>query len=220
MALNIWLAGGRAVKWMSEADVDLDHVEAVIIGGGDDIAPTLYGGSLSVEVRLDSARDALEKAILCRAFARGMPVLGICRGAQMLNIVLGGTLHQNAFEHYRAQKRYTILPRRKIDVVKDSRLADISGRGPMRVNSLHSQSVDRLGKGLRVAAVDRHGMVQAVERVRDPFALGVQWHPEHLFYRKRQRALFSALVAAARAARDDRAQLAAVDDALQQNLLV
>ena len=84
----------------------------------------------------------------------------------------------------------------------------------MRVNALHSQAVNELGRGMRVAARDPGGMIQAVERVRDPFALGVQWHPEHLFYARRQRRLFKALVAAAAARRQSVAQLQRVDDVM------
>lgn len=80
----------------------------------------------------------------------------------------------------------------------------------MKVNALHTQAVDRLGQGLRISARDTGGMVQAIERVRDPFALGVQWHPEHLFYAHRQRAIFRALVSAARAYRSDRNQTGAM----------
>jgi putative glutamine amidotransferase len=80
----------------------------------------------------------------------------------------------------------------------------------MKVNALHSQAVDQLGDGLRISARDTGGMVQAIERVRDPFALGVQWHPEHLIYAHRQRAIFRALVTAARAYRMDRNQTRAM----------
>jgi putative glutamine amidotransferase len=82
-------------------------------------------------------------------------------------------------------------------IVPDTHLARIAGTDPMRVNALHSQAVDCLGLGLRVAARDEYGMIQAIERAAPPFALGVQWHPEHLFYARRQRALFRALVEAA-----------------------
>ncbi len=92
MALSVWLAGGRARKWKAMADVKLDEVDGIVIGGGDDIAPTLYGGELRVGVRLDPARDAMEHAVLEAAFAQELPILGICRGAQMLNVVMGGTL--------------------------------------------------------------------------------------------------------------------------------
>ena len=85
----------------------------------------------------------------------------------------------------------------------------------MKVNALHSQAVDTLGRGLRVAARDAGGMVQAIERVRDPFAIGVQWHPEHLFYARRQQGLFRALVSAARARQQHQAQLDRVDNCME-----
>jgi putative glutamine amidotransferase len=162
--------------------------------------------------RLDPARDALERGVVLDAFARGVPVLGICRGSQMLNIALGGTLHQDAYATYEASDhRRTVLPRKEVCIVPGTRLARLAGEAPMKVNALHSQAVDRPGDGLRVAARDRGGMVQAIERVEEPFALGVQWHPEHLFYARRQMGIFRALVAAARARRAEAAQLAGVD---------
>ncbi|MEX0311133.1 MAG: gamma-glutamyl-gamma-aminobutyrate hydrolase family protein [Tateyamaria sp.] len=87
------------------------------------------------------------------------------------------------------------------------------GSAPIKVNALHTQAVDDLGQGLRVAGHDDGGMIQAIERMTDPFAVGVQWHPEHLFYSKRQRALFAALVKAAQAYREGRKQTRAVDTA-------
>lgn len=217
MALNVWLAGGRAVKWKSATDVDVDAVDGVIIGGGDDIAPTLYDGALQAEARLDHARDAMEGWIVERAFEDGIPVLGICRGAQMINVASGGTLHQDAYAAYGGRLYRTILPRRTVEIVERSRLSVIVGHQPMRVNALHSQSVDRLGVSLKVSACDRSGMVQAIERTRDPFAIGVQWHPEHIFYDTRHRNLFNALVTAATAYGRGRDQLREVDEDLEKN---
>lgn len=212
VALNLWLAGGRAVRWGAGRPSDLDAVDGLIIGGGDDISPDLYGMQIVASARLDPARDALERDLVAAAIARNQPVLGICRGAQMINVALGGSLHQDAYGTYIASDRHwTVLPKKQVRVCDDTRLAGIAGTAPMRVNALHSQAVDRLGRDLRVAAHDRGGMVQAVERTCDPFALGVQWHPEHLFYARRQRAIFAALVAAARACRTDDVQLRAVD---------
>ncbi|QDY70790.1 gamma-glutamyl-gamma-aminobutyrate hydrolase family protein [Qingshengfaniella alkalisoli] len=214
VAFNLWLAGGRGRKWQSGTDTapDLDDVDGVIIGGGDDISPDLYGGQLVTSARLEPARDALEHDIVADAMERGIPVLGICRGAQMLNVVLGGSLHQDAYGTYTASKHvWTILPRKRVMVTAETRLAHIAGTAPMIVNALHSQAVDRLGCDLNVAARDDGGMIQAVERTKDPFALGVQWHPEHLFYAKRQRAVFRALVNAAAAYKANRSQLKAVD---------
>lgn len=212
VALNLWLAGARARRWDEAREVDVPSVDGVIIGGGDDISPDLYGGQLVTSARLDPERDGMERRIVEACFEAGKPVLGICRGSQMLNVALGGTLFQDAYEVYRESRRHwTILPRKDVNVVAGTRLAAIAGEAPMRVNALHSQAVDKLGRGLRVAARDPGGMIQAVERVRDPFALGVQWHPEHLFYARRQRRLFRALVEAAAARREDEAQLPRVD---------
>lgn len=209
--LNLHLAGGRGLRWGAGRVADLGMVDGLVIGGGDDISPELYGGRLKLTARIEPARDALELRLARHALARGMPVLGICRGAQMLNVALGGTLHQDAWDAYPdARFMKTILPRRDIEISPDTQLAAHAGPAPMRVNALHSQAVDRLGDGLCVAARDRAGMVQAIERRRDPFALGVQWHPEHLFYARRQRAIFRALMSAAAAYADDRGQLGAV----------
>jgi len=212
VALNLRLAGAKGVRWGVGRPSDLEDVDGVIIGGGDDIGPDLYHGHVVASARIDPERDRLERHIVETALERGMPVLGICRGAQMLNVALGGTLHADAFARYADSDRFkTILPKKTVLLREGTRLAGLAGAEPMRVNALHSQAVDRLGAGLRVAAEDRGGMVQAIERIEEPFALGVQWHPEHLFYARRQRRIFAGLVAAARAACVGRRQLRAVD---------
>lgn len=212
IALSIWLAGGRSVRWGVGRPSDIARVDGIVIGGGDDISPKLYGATLRAESRLDPDRDRMERRLVQEAMAQAKPVLGICRGSQMLNVALGGDLDQDAYATFTGSRKYrTILPRKTVQVVEDTRLAGFAGTRPMKVNALHSQAVCRLGSGLRVAARDEGGMVQAIERLRDPFAVGVQWHPEHLFYAHRQRAIFRALVAAARAGVEDRAQLPEVD---------
>lgn len=188
----------------------MGQVDGLIVGGGDDISPTLYGGDLKIAARLDPDRDALERRLVGEAIDAGKPVLGICRGAQMLNVALGGTLHQDAYARYENSRHVrTILPRQIVEIEPQSLLARIAGDAPMSVNALHTQSIDRLGEGLRAVARDRGGMIQAIERVEEPFAIGVQWHPEHLFYARRQRALFRALAAAAAAYRESSEQVAA-----------
>jgi GMP synthase (glutamine-hydrolysing) B subunit len=168
VAFNVWMAGGRAVRWTARSDADLRGVDGVIIGGGDDISPELYGGRWASSARLDRARDTLERRIVADAFDAEKPVLGICRGSQMLNVALGGTLHRDAYDIYRDSARHrTILPRKAVQIVPGTRLAMLVGDAEMRVNALHSQAVDSLGRGLRVAARDPGGMVQAIERVRE-----------------------------------------------------
>ena len=212
MALSIWLGGGRATRWQAgDDDVDLDSVDGVVIGGGDDIAPALYGGELRLDVRLDPDRDTLEQEVLRGAFDRRLPVLGICRGSQMLNVVLGGTLHQDAYRVYQSRHYRTVLPRKRVEIGEDTLLARSARARCLYVNALHSQAVDALGEGLSVAARDDGGMIQAIERSSDPFALGVQWHPEHLFYRRAHRRIFHSLVAAAKARQADAAQVAAAE---------
>lgn len=198
IALNLRLAGARALRWDTSREADIGAVDGVIIGGGDDIAPELSHGELVGKSRLDPERDALERRLVLEAIEANKPVLGICRGAQMINVALGGTLHYDAYGHYvDSPKVRTILPRKTPKIIEGTILARCAGIDPMRVNALHTQSVDRLAEGLRVAAVDEGEMVQAIERVFDPLAIGVQWHPEHLFYARRQRALFRALATAA-----------------------
>ncbi|MGY9049147.1 hypothetical protein P775_18865 [Puniceibacterium antarcticum] len=213
MKLSLWIAGARSVRWQSGSEkVDLNAVDGVIIGGGDDIAPTLYGGELRMGVRLDPDRDALEKAVLEGAFEKRLPILGICRGSQMLNIVLGGNLHQDAYRVYDSKQYKTILPRKCVNVTPDSLLYRTTRQAQVYVNALHSQAVDRLGDQLRVAARDSGGMIQAIERTTDPFAMGVQWHPEHLFYRRAHRRIFAALAQAARAHAAQVGQIAAAEE--------
>lgn len=194
--LAIRRAGGRAVRIRADRPYDLTRLDGVIVGGGDDISAELYGGRIVPDVRIDPERDLLEQDIIGEALARDLPVLGICRGAQMINVVRGGSLHEDVHAVYvDAPKMRTVLPRKLVDIREGSVLATILGCSPCRVNALHHQSVDRLGAGLTVSAVDRAGIVQAIEDRAAGFLLGVQWHPELLVFSRAQQRLFGALVA-------------------------
>ncbi|MSU90022.1 gamma-glutamyl-gamma-aminobutyrate hydrolase family protein [Rhodobacteraceae bacterium 2CG4] len=213
IALSVLLAGGRAVWWRVGRPASIRDVDGLIVGGGDDISADLYGGRLMPEARVDPERDALERRLVRDARTLRRPVLGICRGAQMMNVALGGSLHQDIYAVYAdARRHWTVLPRKTVRVVGGTYLARISGPDEMRVNALHTQSVADLGRGLRIAAREPSGVVQAVECTGDDFYLGVQWHPEHLIYARRQRRIFQALVEAARARAEHRAQAQAVDE--------
>ncbi len=211
LAFSIWLAGGKPKRLPPRADRgQIPQIDGLVIGGGDDIGADLYGGKAMVDTKIDPARDAAEKALIERARPCGMPILGICRGAQMLAVVGGGTLHADIYAEYRrAQRLWTPLPAKDVTVHPHTALAAITKAGCLRVNSLHHQSVDRMGTGMRAAAHDQVGIVQAIELCGEaangvpaggtaqPFMIGVQWHPEFLFYRRAHRRLFRALVEAA-----------------------
>ena len=169
--------------------------DGFVIGGGDDIGAELYKGEAALDVRIDPERDAMELAILAYAASRDVPVLGVCRGAQMLNVFMRGTLHQD-LSSYDVPDLWTPLPAKSISFVAGTRLGRIFARETLRVNSLHRQAVDCLGTGLRIAAFDEFGVVQAIEDPSARFRLGVQWHPEFLIYRASHRRLFRAFIAA------------------------
>lgn len=197
-----WLAlrraGARPVRLTPDWPHGLDRFDGFLIGGGDDISAELYGGELTLDIRIDPDRDRLEQDVLAHALTSGRPVLGVCRGAQMINVHQGGSLHTDIHAVYETAPRMrTILPRKRVTLAPDTRLRDLLGVDRLRVNALHHQAVDRLGEGLVVTARDDHGIVQAIECAAGPWLLGVQWHPEFLQWTPRQQKLFDALVAAA-----------------------
>lgn len=175
----------------------------LIIGGGDDIQAHLYGGEVQLDVRLDPARDELELSLLNRFIPQNTPVLGICRGAQLINVHLGGTLDPDIYTtHEGLKRRRTVLPRKTVDIVGGSQLYQLLGVTWCRVNSLHHQAVNQAGKGIKIVARDRDGLVQGIESEAHDFLIGVQWHPEWLIFNRPQQRLISALVAAAQQGRE------------------
>ena len=174
-------------------------LDGIVIGGGTDLDPALYAGIDDGKARRDARRDAFEKRAIEAALDRGIPLLGICRGAQLLNVVLGGNLHQDVRPlRRRTSNRRTPLPRKVALVEPGSRLHGLLECTRCRVNSLHHQAVDRLGEGVRVVARDLDDFVQAIELAGEAFVIGVQWHPEYLAYQRRQRRIFADLIVTAR----------------------
>jgi len=132
-----------------------------------------------------------------------VPVLGICRGAQLMNIARGGNLHQDLRPlRNNTPNRNTIFRIKDALIESGSRLADIVGGERLRVNSLHNQAIDAIAEPFRLAALDRDGFTQAIEHPQHLFMIGVQWHPEYLPYAARQRKLFAAFARAVKAARN------------------
>lgn len=151
--------------------------------------------------REDKERDHLEFQILQRAVENRIPIFGICRGAQVLNVFFGGSLHQEIADFYTEQPHLnTILPKSTVVVDPQSRLYEIIGKKFIRVNSLHHQAVKTLGKSLKISAKEPNGIIEAIEHTELPFVIGVQWHPEFLLPYPRQRKLFAKFVEASRTA--------------------
>lgn len=202
--LSMNLMGARPERLVAPVEREiLSRFDGFIIGGGDDIGAELYRGEAALDVRIDPERDAMELAVLAHAARHDLPVLGVCRGAQMINVFLEGTLHQDLSD-YDVPDLWTPLPAKKVSFVGGTRLHEIFGRETLRVNSLHRQAVDKVGNGLRVAARDEFRVVQAIEDPGARFRLGVQWHPEFLIYKASSRKLFSAFIAAAQEAKAER----------------
>jgi putative glutamine amidotransferase len=187
-------AGGLPIllPLVDPTDVEelLGAVDGVVVTGGGDVDPARYGAEPHPETgSIDPARDAFDTALWNGLLADGMPVLGICRAIQILNVALGGTLHQHVPDHRLGDGFHL--------VEVGSRLAEVIGAPTTDVNSLHHQSIDRLADGLTVTARAADGGVEAVEVDGHPQVLAVQWHPELLRHRPDQLALFEDLVSRA-----------------------
>jgi putative glutamine amidotransferase len=180
----------------------LDCVRGVCLPGGPDLDPASYGGSDHPALGpTEPDLDRFELALARRADERGMPILGICRGAQILNIARGGTLIQHLPDRRRTGDHHQAAPGRRtiheVGLRGDSRLAAILGRDRLRVNSFHHQAVRRVGRGLRAVGRSPDGVIEAIEAPGRDFLIGVQWHAEALIKRSEQLALMRAFIAAA-----------------------
>jgi putative glutamine amidotransferase len=193
----LWRCGLRAHYVTPRRPHYPSGVAGVVIGGGDDVDPRHYGLVGDAGANYDAERDALEMDIFRAAFDCQVPVLGICRGAQLMNIVRGGNLHQDLRPLRRqTPNRNTIFRIKEAVLEPSSQIADIIGSVSIRVNSLHNQAVKEIGEPFRLAARDRDGFVQAIEHPQHDFMFGVQWHPEYLPYARQHRRLFAAFASA------------------------
>ncbi len=220
---GIGLAGGISVLLPPQpvdediADRVVDGLDGLIITGGRDVDPAAYGSERhpATDEPVDDSRtrDAFELALLQSALRRGVPVLGICRGAQVLNVALGGTLHQHLPDvvgHTRHQQGNAVFSTSTITTVPGTRVAAMVGSST-EAQCYHHQAIDRLGDGLIVSASDSDGVIEAVEVDQDRhpgrWAVAVQWHPEERLDDLR---VFAGLVGAAAEHASQKAQKVSV----------
>ncbi|MBS1678928.1 MAG: gamma-glutamyl-gamma-aminobutyrate hydrolase family protein [Actinobacteria bacterium] len=192
---------------IADPDLLLDIVDGLLVIGGVDVDPARYGeeGEAELEV-VDGERDDFEVALMRRALEREIPLLGICRGMQVLNVALGGSLTQDlgseANQLHRPHLGTFVGTEHEVDVADSSLAARAAGGGRQVVHSHHHQAIDRLGRDLAVSATAADGVIEAVETRGGSFALGVQWHPEADEHSE----VIAALVRAAEAARRSRVE--------------
>jgi len=171
----------------------LDMVDALIVTGGGDVDPSNYGAAPDPMLGpTDLVRDAADIAITRAAVDANVPTLATCRGIQVLNVAMGGTLVQHIDEHMRTDMYNEDV--HAVDIDPESRLARILGTEALGVNSMHHQVIDRMGPGVRAVAHNHDGHIEAIEIDAAPAVLGVQWHPEMLRHREDHLSLFDDLV--------------------------
>jgi putative glutamine amidotransferase len=181
-------------------------LDALLLTGGGDMDPSHFGEDRHATLYdVAPARDSLELSVIQRALDQRRPILAICRGIQVLNVALGGSLYQDVAsdpgtEVQHSQKEGRDQATHKVTVTPGSRLARALGADEIEVNSFHHQVIKALGRGLTAVAWAPDHLIEGVELEDDSrWVLGVQWHPEHLTqHSEAARRLFSALVTAAR----------------------
>ena len=195
---SLWRSGAR-VRWIGNENTESNRrallkCDGLLMPGGVDIEPARYGQETQEKCgKIDLARDAAEWWMLEAFLPTQKPLLGICRGIQMLNVFQGGTLHQHIDGHSDFKSRSTGC--HKVSILPGSRLETILREPCLTVNSLHHQAVDALGKDLAVCAVSEDGIVEAVIHTSHPFCLAFQWHPEHMSRKnKGQQKIFDTFV--------------------------
>lgn len=162
----------------------IEMLDGIIFTGGDDIAPQYFGEEpLSQVTEISLKRDRTELALFKEAYEKRLPIMGICRGAQVINVGLGGNLYQDIYSQVEGVHGHTCESNLEegyhtINIEKDTMTQEIFGAEKLLVNSLHHQSIKDLGDNLIVAARSLDGIIEAVESTEDRFILGLQFHPE------------------------------------------
>lgn len=188
---SIEKAGGVCIFLPNNSDeieYYLKLIDGLVVTGGDfDIDPSLYGESATCkEIKTKTERTNFEFNITKGAISKKKPLLGICGGQQLINVVLGGTLIQhipdyinkNQIKHEQSNPRDE--PSHYVKIEKNTKLSKITNSDKMFVNSAHHQAVKSLGKNLIANAFSEDGIIEGIEAIDQPFCIGIQWHPEFL----------------------------------------
>ncbi len=189
---SVFAAGGipvciPAVKDEADYGYYMEILDGIIFTGGVDINPSCYGEEPLKEVSgIAPSKDEYELGLFKKAYDGKMPIFGICRGNQLINVALGGSLYQDinsqlpgSFGHYPKETPEDELYH-SVELVEGSKLHEIMGVNKLHVNSFHHQAIKSLGRELKVTAVSKDNIIEAVESTEDRYLLGVQWHPECL----------------------------------------
>jgi len=188
----------------------LSRLDGVLFSGGGDVHPERYGGQPHPKVGfVDEDRDRVEAQLMQRVLERDMPFFGICRGLQVVNVALGGSLYEDLEDQYPGALKHDWFEEQPRDylahplqVEADSSLPQILGATALEVNSLHHQGIRRLAVDLRPIAFAPDGLIEGIELPGYPFGLAVQWHPEWMQAHASMRGLFQAFVVAAQGYRE------------------
>lgn len=192
-------AGVEPVPIAPDGRKTLDGLDGLLISGGSDVDPSMYGQARHPEVTdVDEERDRMEAELILQALDADLPLFGICRGMQIMNVACGGSLIQH-LETVKKHRVPDVVDAHPVLPKQGTKLAAIVGPERKLVNSRHHQAVDRLGRGLVESAVAPDGVLEALEYPGKRFALAVQWHPEdRLKAGAHDRALFAAFAEALR----------------------
>lgn len=168
------------------------RIDGLLLTGGGDMDPLIFGEDpLPESGKLDPLRDNFELELVRKALERDLSILGICKGCQLLNIVLGGSLYQDLYrqkpgvlKHNQEAPRW--YPTHRVTIEEDSNLYKIVQQQVIKVNSIHHQAIKDVSPNFRVAAYSADGVIEAIEKKEGAFVLGVQWHPESLWANSRE----------------------------------
>lgn len=199
-------------------ELQLDNIDALLLSGGDDVDPGEYGEAAQPKLKSTlPERDRFERLLIEGALKRGLPILGICRGHQILNVALGGTLYQDLeyIEHCETPHDQYENPepeKHKVVLEKQSILHDLFGE-EIEANSFHHLAIKEVAPKLRATAISSDGIVEGIEHVEHPFVIGIQWHPEVMVTAeqdKRMASLFREFILNAKKPRNRQRYLVAI----------